>query len=395
MTYTAAIAAINHPDPIHPYWGLYNARSIEALNRQGVSTNVVVPRPYAPPIGPFSEYSEIPEVSKINGYESHHPRFFYGLPKRLLYGLSGRSYANSVKKYAKNAFDDVDIVHAGHIYPDGYGTISYSNELGVPHVITAHNAGLNKYEAFPRNVRTKIEEALRHCDKLLCVSESLTEKATEIVPDINCEIVPIGADPDRFPTAAECQIRDRWGISTDTPVVFYCGQYLERKGVREITAVLPEVVDTGVHVLFVGQDGPLREDLERTIQEENIADSTDVWYDVSSEVIEKCFAIADLLLLPSHREGRPTVIYEAMASETAVLASEVDGIPEQVADGETGKLIPPGDVNRLRQELIDLCEDRERLQQMGKSGLARLHNRGWTWSGHAESIQQIHEELIG
>jgi glycosyltransferase involved in cell wall biosynthesis len=66
------------------------------------------------------------------------------------------------------------------------------------------------------------------------------------------------------------------------------------------------------------------------------------------------------------------VVYEAMASETAVLASSVGGIPEQVADGETGVLVPPRD----RAALESLLTDPDRLVRMGEHGLARLVERG-------------------
>ena len=84
-----------------------------------------------------------------------------------------------------------------------------------------------------------------------------------------------------------------------------------------------------------------------------------------------------------------------MASRTAVLASNVGGIPEQVTDGETGRLIPPKDVDALRSELQELCADRIRLEEMGKAGYRKLLEEGWTWKGHAERVERIHREYIG
>ena len=103
---------------------------------------------------------------------------------------------------------------------------------------------------------------------------------------------------------------------------------------------------------------------------------------------------ADLFVLPSHFEARPTVIYEAMAAKTPVLASNVGGIPEMIVDGETGVLVPPHDRERLTATLDRLLDDPQRLKRMGAAGRQRLIDRNWTWSRHAENVVSIHREVM-
>jgi glycosyltransferase involved in cell wall biosynthesis len=394
MTFRVLAAATNHPDPINPINGLFNKRSIESIKQRDVDVNVVSPRPFAPPIGPYSQYRQIPQTSKSTGYEVHYPRFFYGVPKKILYGLSGRSYAKRIPKYVERTFDASEIVHAFHIYLDGYGMIDYCQNHNVPLVAVAHGTILNDYESFSPGVQSKIRETLEACQTLICVSDALATRANELVPQINTELVPIGADPKRFPTNEKEQIRNEMGISQDSPVIIFCGSYTENKGVKEIMAVLPELSDCQARFIFIGHDGPLRIPLEKTIHEAGMENQIDVLYDVSDERLPKCFAIADLLLLPSHREGRPTVIYEAMASETAVLATDVGGIPEQVNDGKTGRLISPKNTSQLQDVLLSLCEDIDALQAMGQTGRQQLDDKGWTWKGHAKRVVDIYEETI-
>jgi glycosyltransferase involved in cell wall biosynthesis len=83
-----------------------------------------------------------------------------------------------------------------------------------------------------------------------------------------------------------------------------------------------------------------------------------------------------------------------MASETAVLATDVGGVPEQVVDGETGRLVPPGDVEALGDALAALTGDPDRLRAMGEAGRARLEARNWTWEGHARRVRELHREVI-
>ena len=395
MTYRVVAAATNHPGPVKQHAGLFNGRSINVLRSFGVNVDVVSPRPFAPPIGPYSEYHQIPTITKWKDHEVHHPRFFYGVPKRLFYGLSGRSYAKRIPSYVESKFEKPDLVQAYHIYLDGYGMIPFSQKHDLPIVAVAHGATLNGFTEFRSGMQSKIRETLEACEVLLCVSEALASRAKNIVPDVDARVVPIGADPSQFPTDEEDTLRKNMYIPQDKPVVFFCGKYVARKGLNEIITVLPELVEMDAQFIFIGQDGPLRSKLERTIRDLNMTDQAYVWHDVSDQTLQESFAIADLLLLPSHSEGRPTVIYEAMASETAVLATDVGGIPEQVESGETGVLIPPGNPNLLRDKLVAMCSDVDSLSVMGRSGQQRLQEQGWTWQSHGERVKEIHEELIG
>lgn len=394
MTYRMLAAATNHPDFLNPYVGLFNARSIGALVNRDVNVDVVSPRPFAPPRGPYSDYRKIPAISRHGTYAVHHPRFFYGVPKRVFYGVAGTSYAKRVPQYIERTFTEPDIIHAYHIYLDGYGMIPYCRTHDLPLFVVAHGAALNEFNGFARGVRSKIRETLETCDEVLCVSEALACRATELVPGVDTRVVPIGAEPDVFPVDQNDRIRRELGIPFDASVVLFCGQYIERKGVNEIMEVLSDFEDSNAYFLFVGQDGDLRVPLQRAILDAGLTDQAQVQHDVTDVALHRFFAVADLLLLPSYSEGRPTVIYEAMASETAVLASNVGGIPEQVTNEETGRLIPPKDVNTLRNELRELCADKTRLQEMGEAGYRTLLEKGWTWKAHAERVERIHREYI-
>ncbi|NSW52323.1 MAG: glycosyltransferase family 4 protein [Anaerolineae bacterium] len=83
------------------------------------------------------------------------------------------------------------------------------------------------------------------------------------------------------------------------------------------------------------------------------------------------FREADILVLPSYHEGMPNVILEGMAAGLAIIATNVGGIPDLVANGDTGILIPPRDVFSLANALCKLINDKIVRQRMGEYGLAR------------------------
>lgn len=396
--YTALAAAVNHPDAVNPYYGIFNYRILRSLSRAGTQLSVVSPRPFTPPVGPYSEFASLPESADWGPYTVHHPRFWYLLPKRLFYGVSGESYANRVPGYVERTFETPDVVHACHLYPDGYGMLPYVRKHDIPLFVVSHGTLLNTLGNHPRGVDEKIRQTLDAATGVLCVSETLTEKARRLTDPSKVETVPIGADPDTFPVDRKADIRRELDIPSDATVVLFVGAFTESKGVAEICSALStldtSVLDSSNTVFaFVGRDGELEERLRRTAVENGLSDRY-IYAGLPPLALRRWYAAADLLLLPSYSEGRPTVIYEAMASETAVLASHVDGIPEQVVDGETGVLIPPADTDALVEALESLVGDHKLLERMGTAGYERLLDSGWTWTDHASRVQELHREAL-
>lgn len=390
--YSVLTSAINHPDGINPYRGLFNHRIIESLAASGLPVDAVSPRPFAPPIGPYSEYASIPDIEECGAYTVHRPRFWYLLPKRLLYGLSGDSYARRVPRYVERTFETPDVVHACHIFPDGYGMLPYVREHDVPLFVVSHGALLNGFGEHPPGVDARVRETLSAATGVLCVSDALAETARSLTDPAKVTTVPIGADPDEFPVEERARIRRELNVDPDETVVLFVGEFSERKGIAELIELLPDLDVSDVTFAFVGHGGPLEDDFRRAIARSEFSEH--VYTGMPSETLREWYAAADLLLLPSHAEGRPTVIYEAMASETAVLASDVGGVAEQVVDGKTGHLVPPGDVAALRDALERLSSNSDRLHRFGRAGHDRLLEQEWTWDGHARRLRELHLAAI-
>jgi len=392
--YDAVVSAMNHPDPFNPYMGLFNFRSIKALSTTDASLDVVTPRPRAPPVGPYSEFSDIPSRHDYSSHEVHYPRFLYLLPQKIFkYTLSSRSFSEMLPKYISTNFETPDICHAGHIHYDGYGLVPYCRTNDIPLTVMGRGKILNDFYDLSQLSRKKIRETLNYADGIFCVSESLARIANNITEAPKATVLPNGANPSRYPTDNEAAIRRELGIDQETTLIMFCGGYTERKGINEICDALDGIRNDDVAFVFVGHYGDLRTDLIGELKASHHENYRVLW-EVPPLGLRRWFAAADIFMLPSHAEGRPNTIYESMASETAVVASAVSGIPEQVVDGETGLLIPEKDSNALTTALNSLIDDSKERERMGTNGKQRLISKGWTWEAHGQRLATLHESII-
>jgi glycosyltransferase involved in cell wall biosynthesis len=129
---------------------------------------------------------------------------------------------------------------------------------------------------------------------------------------------------------------------------------------------LQKMTKTFISARIVG-DGPLRSELERLALEQELAPGQ-IQFLGNHDHVEDIYRDSDLLVLTSDREGTPNVIMEAMASGLPVVATSVGGVPDLVRDGETGYLVPPGDLNGLVDKLAALVENPNLRIRMGQAG---------------------------
>ena len=108
----------------------------------------------------------------------------------------------------------------------------------------------------------------------------------------------------------------------------------------------------------------------------------------------KQYRTAALCVVPSLWDNSPNTVYEAMAAGRAVVASRVGGIPELVADGETGLLTPPGDAGALADAITALLLDPDRRQAMGEAGRRRIRRLA-DLEENVDRRLAIYEEVAG
>jgi glycosyltransferase involved in cell wall biosynthesis len=210
----------------------------------------------------------------------------------------------------------------------------------------------------------------RLLDRVIAVSEAAR---TFLVrgkgyPAAKVIVVPNGRDLTVFrPGQARDAARKELGLDRSVPLVGVVGRLETQKGhtylLEAWPAVLREFPDA--RLLLVG-DGGLRPALEAQARATGAGDSV-IFAGFRADVARVLDAL-DVACLPSLYEGMPLTAIEAAAMARPVVATAVDGTPEVVRDGRTGRLVPPADPPALARALLDLLRDPEGARRMGQAG---------------------------
>jgi glycosyltransferase involved in cell wall biosynthesis len=248
--------------------------------------------------------------------------------------------AVSMATAVRRAAGDADLVHAHWLAGGAIAALAR-----VPFAVTLHGSGtagrfadLELAREHPRLVRT----VLRRARTVICVSDALAEAAAACgARDVR--VIRNGV-----------AIPDRVGREAEPAEVLFAGRLAPEKGIQELAAATE-----GLNLVVAG-DGPLRSLLPSALGF------------VPRSELDRLYARAAVVVLPSHREGLPLCVLEAMAHGRPVVATAVGGIPELVEDGVTGLLVPPGDPRALRAALDRLLADPVLRTRLGREGRRRV-----------------------
>lgn len=224
-----------------------------------------------------------------------------------------------------------------------------------------------------RLVRFLLEQA----DLVSAVSRTLLSKVESVLKSVHLrrrQLLPNGAPLDVIESVEQVE------VDGDLPPNFLltAGHLIHRKGIDVVISSLQEAKRRGVLLhLVVAGDGPERENLERQSRDQGVSNQVRFLGNQSQRQVLALMKSCLVFVLASRAEGMPLVIAEAMACGKAVVATDVDGVPEIVQDGVTGVLVPPDDPIALASGLIRVHSDdvlRCSLAGRGKEWACREYN---------------------
>jgi glycogen synthase len=293
---------------------------------------------------------------------------------------------------------DADVVHAHTWYAD-MGALWISQLHRIPLVVTLHSMEpLRPWKADQLGsgylVSSWIEKtAVEAAHRVIAVSTKMREDILAHFDADPARVVVIhnGIDPDLFKRTEARDALARLGVQA--PYVLFVGRITDQKGIfhlLEASRRLP----AGVQVVLCAS-APDTPEIEERLRRAVAGMPRVRWINemVPVDVVTQLYSHAAVFACPSVYEPFGLINLEAMACETAVVASAVGGIVEVVEDGKTGILVPPSRPDALAEALDEVLANPERAREMGRAGRRRVEAQ-FSWASIAERTEQVYGEAI-
>jgi glycosyltransferase involved in cell wall biosynthesis len=282
-----------------------------------------------------------------------------------------------------------DVMLASWAYPDAAGAAWVARLLGIPYVVKVHGSDLN-VQAESRLRRPQIRWALRGAAGVVAVSQALARKAVQLGarPD-GVAAVYNGVDTRLFHRGDRTAARRRLGLPPEVPIVLYVGNLKASKGCHDLIEAFPALVQRhhDARLVYVG-DGACRANLEDRAASLCCAPAVRFAGAVDHAGLADWFRAANVLCLPSHNEGVPNVVLEAMACGIPIVATAVGGIPE-VVPGHAGILVPPHQPHELGAALVEAFE-----RHFDPAAIAD-HAGTFRWDENIERLERVLAHAAG
>lgn len=344
--------------------------------------------------GSYQDWAKVPQQERWPLADSqvtvHHARF------RHWPGLSQRRQADAVAAGARSlvrelANDGGVVLDAHYLWPDGVAAAKLAAEFGVPFTLTARGSDVNVL-GLDAYIASRIAEAAGRAHRCMAVSDALAARFAEIasLPKGTVQTVRNGVDLERFQPGDVAAARAQFGLPQDRKIVLAVGRLVAGKGFAEALRAVRQLPDT---VLALVGDGPERSALATEGGEQVCLLGTR-----GPDEVALAYRAADAFVLPSHREGWPNVVTEALASGLPVIATRVGGIPQILAadhdahaqpEGHLGALVDVGDVEGLRVALARV------LAQPAQRSLVRAFAHRYGWREPIDQLAAIFRSACG
>jgi len=259
----------------------------------------------------------------------------------------------------------VTVLHTHLYYPGFIGRIA-AWLAGVPVIIT-HEHGKTLWKKWYHRAFERL--ALRGTDLRIAVSQDIMElrMRTEDTPPAKIRLVYNAVDPSRLEVddATREETREALGIA-DYTVVGTVGRLVDAKSYDLLLEVAREVCARKPCVRFIlAGTGPLEADLLK--QRDALGLKEQFLFLGQRRDIPEIMAATDLYVISSQREGLPISLIEAMMAGKPVVSTAVGGIPEALTQACDGILVAPGDKSALAEAILDLIDNRNRMDLLGRN----------------------------
>ena len=344
-----------------PVAGTFFRTQADALVRLGIATTVVCPTPWTPWPLPrlrtrWRRYAEAPRLATDHGVTVARPRYpnVPGEPSRA---MPDRFIARAAWG-ARASWNGATVIH-GHSAVTGLAAWRLARRTGLPFVLTFHGSDMNTWPDDHPERLADLRTAAQAAAAVFAVSAALATRVGSLTGIVPIHL-PIGSDHAGLGALAlpRDEARRLLDLPEDRLVVLFVGNLLPAKGVRELADAIRALDDRFLGV-FVGS-GP---EAGYGLDDPAGGGRRLVYRGARPHAeVARYLSAADVLVLPSYREGLPTVIVEAGSLGLPVIASGVGGIPELLGDGR-GTILPEISARAIEDALVGFAGHRAEAEK--------------------------------
>jgi len=348
---------------------------------------------------------------KVIGFELDTSSFTCPQPLRSAFGAVRRCTDFNTTNI------DADIVHC-HTWYSHFGGILAKKNYGIPLVVTVHS--LEPLRPWKReqlaggyDFSLWVEKtALEMADAIIAVSGE-TKRDIERLFDVDparVQVIHNGVDPDQYRKVDSSGALQRFGVDPGKPYLLFVGRITRQKGIVHLVHAI-QFMDPGFQIILcaAAPDTPeIAEEMKTAVEHAKTERPGVIWIDemVDQKTACELYSHAAVFCCPSIYEPVGIINLEAMACETAVVASAVGGIKEVVVDGETGFLVPLEQMKEspfeatnpekfardLASRINELMKNPQLRAKFGKAGRKRVEEK-FSWSTIARKTKALYETL--
>ena len=315
--------------------------------------------------------------------------------------------------------EGVELVHSHTWYANLGGHLA-KLLYGIPHVATVHSLEpIRTWKADQLGGGYALSSfcertALEAADALIAVSAEMRKDVLRCYPAIDpgrVGVIHNGIDTDEYRPDAGTDALERHGVDPAVPSVVFVGRITRQKGVVHLLDAVPSIDPAAQIVLCAGApDTPeIRAEVADAVARLEETHGNVIWIEemLPKRDVIQLLTHATVFVCPSIYEPLGIVNLEAMACETAVVATHTGGIPEVVEDGVTGLLVPfePSDdglrtpvdpaafAEGIAERIGALLADPERAAEYGRAGRARAIEH-FDWAAIADETVALYRTLL-
>ena len=226
---------------------------------------------------------------------------------------------------------------------------------------------------------------------MIAVSNPIAESLVKLGSDKRkIEVIPNGYDDSLFFPRESQDARTRLNLPLDRRILLVVANLVPQKGHRYLIEALQQVVKINRDLLLVivGK-GDLEQELRTLASKLDLSDRILFAGPRPHDEVEKWINSCDLFVLPSIKEGSPTILAEVMACGKPVVASSVGGVPDMVQDGRTGCLVPAANVEELSKAILESLDRNWDSREICEAG------RKYSWKSLAPRIVEVYRSAAG